>query len=669
MVVINTFLLFSLTQLVPGILTQPLPGIHTSVGLINGFVDLVNFNVNGRRGFVSKYLGIPYAVPPVGNLRFRKPKPAPRFKQPFNATQFGPGCLQNKFLMSLWLPGRDLLSEDCLTLNIFVPIHTVVAGKYPVTINYRLGPFGFLATKDPDSLGNLGLWDQQLAIKWVHENIDFFGGDSNRITLFGESAGGGSTVYQAMYPGNKGLFSRTISESGVAMSAWGYNTRDKMLDFTKRMATNLKCPTTNDRDMLACMRNMPAQDIVDKSRVGTESENLFRPEFVPAPDDEFISQYAPDIFTKPCSISDQTGSVFDNIDMAFVALTGDGTVVTGATMLPYVKKHMSKTMSPDDVIEKFVIPHILSDSFNVTSPELAKIMNYVYGDWNKTLGNNSYQTKLLNVDTDYSFFIPIINTAIAHAQREKGKKTYLLGFEKHSSFTLPLDYKPPNLHADEIPYFFGFPDSMMKPFAMSRTNITAEEIQLSKKLMDYIANFAYTGDPNLPIPPDVKWLPYDVENEHYLRVGETIETGSHMLPMRTAFWTKYIPEYLKMTKTCTISHGLLPNIGPSNVIENSCGFDPNGTSCIGCGLQEEFYNCADISIGGDDVSKNTYNTPHILKPTLEQNVMDITNRMLKQNTTELTVEQTNVGYVERTQSSRNHLSNYTNQLTEPAKKI
>lgn len=137
MVVLHTFLLFSLTQLVPGILTQSGPGIvdpaiHTSVGLINGFGDLVNFN--GRHRPVLKFLGIPYAVPPVGNLRFRKPKPAPRFKQPFNATQFGPGCLQNKFLMSLWLPGRDLLSEDCLTLNIFVPIHSWVRGKYPVML-------------------------------------------------------------------------------------------------------------------------------------------------------------------------------------------------------------------------------------------------------------------------------------------------------------------------------------------------------------------------------------------------------------------------------------------------------------------------------------------------------------------------------------------------------
>jgi carboxylesterase type B len=120
-------------------------------------------------------------------------------------------------------------------------------------------------------------------------------------------------------------------------------------------------------------------------------------------------------------------------------------------------------------------------------------MAFIYTDWNQTLGNKSYETKLLNLDTDYSFFIPIINTAMAHAQREIGKKTYLLGFERHSSFTNSLDYKPSNLHADEIPYFFGFPNSVLRPFTMSRTNITVDEIDTSRRLMTYIANFAKTG--------------------------------------------------------------------------------------------------------------------------------------------------------------------------------
>lgn len=517
MTTIWTFLLVISVGIIAGLKIQ----INTKAGEIHGFVQKTTFQ--NQSGSVVTFLGIPYAQPPIGNLRFRKPRPFTFFKHPFNASEYGPGCLQNKFLMSSWLPGRNYLSEDCLTLNIFQPnngrpglksvmiwIHggafqigqsSIYSGEnlafiedvIVVTMNYRLGPFGFLATEDPDALGNLGLWDQQLAIKWVKNNIGFFGGDNTKITLFGESAGGASTVFQAMYPGNRGLFARTISESGVAMSAWGYNSREKMLIYTKRMAANLQCPTTNDSAMLDCMRKRSSQDIIDKSRVGTSLENLFRPEFVPAPDGEFISQYPPSVFSRPTLISHKTGAVFDNIDMAFVALTGDGTVVTGATMYPYVQKLKSDKMTPDEVIEKVIIPQMLFDRFNMTSDQLAKTMAFIYTDWNQTLGNKSYETKLLNLDTDYSFYIPIINTAIAHAQREVGKKTYLLGFERHSSFTKSLDYKPANLHADEIPYFFGFPNSVLRPFAMSRTNITADEIDTSRRLMTYIANFAKTG--------------------------------------------------------------------------------------------------------------------------------------------------------------------------------
>ncbi|VDI36864.1 Hypothetical predicted protein [Mytilus galloprovincialis] len=104
--------------------------------------------------------------------------------------------------------------------------------------------------------------------------------------------------------------------------------------------------------------------------------------------------------------------------------------------------------------------------------------------------------------------------------------------------------------------------------------------------------------------------------------------------------------------------------------ENSWGMNPNGTSCKGCGLQEEFYNCADLSIGGDEHgSFNKYKSLHTTEPTLEQNSMDIQNRILKQNTTELKVEKLNIRYLERNQSSKNHMRNYTDQLSEPARNL
>lgn len=190
---------------------------------------------------MNQYLGIPYAVPPVGSLRWTPPQPFGRWHGVFQATQFGNFCTQ---------PG--LGSEDCLYLNVYTPhqrknshkhhglpvmvwIHggslvTGGGGFYDptriieqsgvivVTINYRVGLFGFFAHPAIDAEGHLngnyGLMDQQLAMRWVKRNINAFGGDPNRITIFGESAGGQSVYSNLASPTAAGLFQRAISESG-----------------------------------------------------------------------------------------------------------------------------------------------------------------------------------------------------------------------------------------------------------------------------------------------------------------------------------------------------------------------------------------------------------------------------------------------------------------------
>jgi para-nitrobenzyl esterase len=184
-----------------------------------------------------EFLGIPYAAPPTGELRWKAPVPHAAWTAALNASQFGPTCAQ---------PNAGLAynnSEDCLYLNIYTPnpprrhlpvmvwIHggsflvgsgqetdgstLAVKGKVVmVTINYRLGPFGFLTDKVLDAenphhvSGNYGLLDQQAALKWVKRNIGGFGGDSARVTVFGESAGGISVALQMIAPGAAGLFAR-----------------------------------------------------------------------------------------------------------------------------------------------------------------------------------------------------------------------------------------------------------------------------------------------------------------------------------------------------------------------------------------------------------------------------------------------------------------------------
>jgi para-nitrobenzyl esterase len=193
-------------------------------------------------GGTERFLGIPYAAPPTGNLRWHAPEPAAPWRGVRAATAFGPHCPQSASPF-----GRPSTAEDCLFLNVFTkpgasragrpvmvwihggalvtgesddynPAALVKDGVTVVTINYRLGALGFLAdsalASPAGNAGNYGLMDQQAALRWVRANISRFGGNPRNVTLFGESAGGLSTLSQLVSPGSAGLFQRAIIESG-----------------------------------------------------------------------------------------------------------------------------------------------------------------------------------------------------------------------------------------------------------------------------------------------------------------------------------------------------------------------------------------------------------------------------------------------------------------------
>ncbi|XP_058121866.1 juvenile hormone esterase-like [Anopheles ziemanni] len=216
-------------------------------------------SVQGER--FQAFIGIPYAKPPIGELRFADPVPNSRWEEDeLDTTGRFPRapCLQH----NLFLPGRGVEGkEDCLYLNVYrseksrkdidsnvnttstalptiVYIHgggymagytsPLVSGAEKlmdhsvilVTVAYRLGAFGFLSTGDEAASGNFGLKDQRLALRWVSRNIQAFGGDPQLVTIMGQSAGGASVQLQMMHLGNEGLFQRAISLSGSALSVW-----------------------------------------------------------------------------------------------------------------------------------------------------------------------------------------------------------------------------------------------------------------------------------------------------------------------------------------------------------------------------------------------------------------------------------------------------------------
>jgi para-nitrobenzyl esterase len=236
---------------------------------------------------VQEFLGIPYAKPPVGRLRWRAPQPAVRWAGVRNAREYGANCPQPATPF-----GVASTNENCLYLNVYAPakhharrtgrpvlvwIHggglwlgegndydprqLAAKGTIVVTINYRLGALGFLAHpalagRPGGSSGNYGLMDQQAALRWVKHNIRQFGGDPTNVTIAGESAGGTAVLAQVASPGARGLFERAVVQSGdFALKQTPLATAEKA---GETFATKAGCADQT----AACLRALPASAIV-----------------------------------------------------------------------------------------------------------------------------------------------------------------------------------------------------------------------------------------------------------------------------------------------------------------------------------------------------------------------------------------------------------------------
>ena len=245
---------------------------------------------------VNSFLGLPYAAPPTGKLRWRPPQPASSWSGVRDATQFGASCPQSTMGNPFLPPGT--ISEDCLYLNVYTPTsHNGSAGGRPVlvwfhggglvqdggrnydgtklaadgavvvTINYRLGALGFLAhpalaSRPGGAAGNYGLMDQQAALRWVQRNIAWFGGDPHNVTIAGQSAGGLSVLAQMVSPGARGLFQRAIVQSGTfALNQQPLATAEAA---GETFAKNVGCADQT----AACLRSVPVSALV--SNFGVE---------------------------------------------------------------------------------------------------------------------------------------------------------------------------------------------------------------------------------------------------------------------------------------------------------------------------------------------------------------------------------------------------------------
>jgi len=231
------------------------------------------------------FRGVRYAKAPVGKLRFKPPVEVEPYEEEFDATDDGNVCPQ--YDIGSGGPAGD---EDCLNLNVYTPkidgkkravmvyIHGgafIMGGGASyffgpnyllendvvlVTFNYRLGPLGFLGTNDKAATGNYGIHDQIMVLKWVQKNIEKFGGDSNKVTVFGEDAGAASVTILAMSPLANGLFHGAITLSGNALCDQ-YMQNDPN-EAAVELANRLECSSEKGEDIVNCLSRQTQQDII-----------------------------------------------------------------------------------------------------------------------------------------------------------------------------------------------------------------------------------------------------------------------------------------------------------------------------------------------------------------------------------------------------------------------
>lgn len=463
---------------------------------------------------IRAYLGIPYAAPPTGDLRWRPPEAIKPWEGIRKTDKFGPSCPQAvaPAFGSEWTPGN--MSEDCLNLNVWTPavdsneklpvMVFIYGGAYVrgssslplyngtalakkgvvvVTFNYRVGVLGYMAhpqlsKESPhNTSGNYALLDQEAALKWVKNNIAAFGGDPAQVTIFGESAGAANIISQLATPQSRGLYSQAIIESGGIWNKGpmlsAYNTKVEAEEYGLKFAESLG---HSGSDAIQQMRNKSAFDLANETPYIWDSTfwGFHNIGFKPTIDGWLIKEAPEEIFRQGRQ---------NPVPLIIGSNADEGTLLAANTNMtvPQYKQFIRNTFG-----EKAT--QILTKYPASTKEEV------------------QHQMERITTDIDFASAAKFV----AGSMSDLNQSTYLYKF----TYVLPGQ---PNgaYHTSEL--YFVFRPSYWKP------NPTSGKV--SDYMMDLWVRFAKTGNPNGGI--NVTWPKYNIEKDQYLDIGITpmVKTG------------------------------------------------------------------------------------------------------------------------------------------------
>jgi len=497
--------------------------------------EIINTKYGKIQGYIEKgieiFKGIPYAAPPINDLRFMPPNPPKAWSDILIATEFGPNVPQPENIASfLFGPPREESEDNCLTLNIWTPgtdkkrrpvmfwIHggnfrygssaQVTYNGLPlatrgnivlVTINYRLGPLGYLYI--PGKTANVGMLDQVAALKWVHDNIEAFGGDPNNVTIFGESAGAASVITLLAMPAAKGLFHRAIAQS----TPFYYASHQEV--GSKKFITKLR---------------VEAEDIESLQKLDIKKINRIHNKMV-------LEAYATQETTPFTPVVDGKILPEDPFKTLNNGYASDIPLLIGTTQDEMKFYHAFLPNSDLDSEKLFNrVNRIMKDLGHNEDKANRLIENYNEAREGKLPIDPQEILDVILTDVVFR----IITIRIAEAQRKYQPNTYTYMFTWPSPM---MGGKLGASHAVDVAFVFG---TLYIPGTERYCGKGKDADILSEKVMDSWIAFARTGNPNNDNIPE--WPSYDVNKRATMLFGKETKVVNAPFDKERAAWDNII---------------------------------------------------------------------------------------------------------------------------------
>lgn len=499
---------------------------------------------------MDAFLGIPYAAPPVGELRFEKPQPAPAWAGVYGATSKPSPCWQ----LDLTLFENAVLnyssgSEDCLYVNVWRPasacpvsescdaglpvIVFVHGGAFQwgdsslffydpsnfvalsdvvfVTFNYRVGIFGFLSAETSELPGNMGLWDQNMLLKWVRNNIKHFGGNPNDVTLSGQSAGGIAAGMHAVSSYSKGLFKRLIMQSGTPLSGL-ITTSYKPSGQFVTVASALGCYDSGKNDdvrvseAVACLKKLSAPSIMSTLR----EQNQLRQLFPPVHGDDFLPNDP---------LAEATWKEISAKEILLGTTLDEGTL-----FFDNMRRLAPQAASLLSGGYRITVTIGLKTLFNIPFSDGKRIVEAYFGDGSVDHDRATLVKLFCDVFTDALFHCPALY--FADLATGQGISTYRYIFAHRAEKTYWPEWMGV-VHGADIPYTLGslvFDRDESKLTAPVGKEIqellrnethTAEDVDFMKQVVSSWTAFITKGVPSIP-SRELEWPKHDLKDSSFL---------------------------------------------------------------------------------------------------------------------------------------------------------